>query len=216
MDAEGPGIGSPIDVAARVFRNLSDLHDASPAIINAAADNPDLSKTGKGKARKTAGEAQLAAMAKLQDEAKTVITSALNKARAKRPERTAEEIAERISLAAETRRWLFEAHGQDALMLETTLREAEANADVATLDAVLKAPPSWPLARSFDKEDWTRRRAALADNDLGPEAVALVQAQADLTARFQWVGDAVKQDAGIPLDGISIEEIANADVADTA
>ena len=207
-----PQTGTPLDVAGRIYRQLEELHNGTPGIIAAAAENDDLSERGKGKAKHAAGETQLVPIAKLKAEAEKVLGGAIEKARSNRPECTPEKVMADISLAAETRRWLFEAHGQDALMLETTLREAEAAGDIATIDAVLTAPASWPLAKSFDRDEWTQRRAALADADLGPATLTLIQAQADLSARFEWVAEAIKSEAGIS-DSETVEDLAGGNIA---
>jgi len=205
-----PGTGAPLDVAGRILRDVVKLDDAAATAIESEAENPDLSVTGIAKARIATGEAKIKALAPLRAEVEKVIGGAISKARAKDTETTPEQAMSRMLRADETRRWLFQAVGDDPLKLELAIREAVDAGDVETVDAILSAPPVWPPSKSFDHAALTEQRNGMIDQNLGPEIVVLAQAEKDLTDRLDWAEQRIRKADGISSEGDGIDKIATA------
>lgn len=208
-----PGTGSAHDVAARILRDVISIDDAAAAAIEAVADNPDLSAVGIAKEQVATGTAKIAALAPLRAEVGKVIGKAVAKARAKETEQTPEAAMASMLRATESRRWIFETVGKDSMKLDGIIREAEERGDTETIDAILSAPPAWPLSGSFDRAAVTAKRDGMIDENLGPEIVVLAQAEKDLADRLDWTEQRIKRAAGISSEGNGISTIADADVA---
>ncbi len=206
-----PETGGPIDVAARIMRSVITLYSTVDAVIEEAGSNPDLSKSGKEKARRTAGEGLLAEHEKLKEETERVIGGEVGKARARQPQLSAEERVAASLRATEIRNALS-GLADDSLKLEIVVREAVDRGDTETLDALLTAPAALPLASAFDREAVTAARREMVDAALGEDVVQLVVAEGDLMDRLEWTADHIREAAGIK-DNDGIVSLAHASVS---
>ena len=209
-----PKTGSKIDVAARLIRDTISIDEAAIGAIDLAGADPDLSDSGKGKARGAAGEIQIGLLGNIEAETHAVISKAVAEARANAKKgQSAAALDKANRRAGEIRHWLYEAIGDDGLKLEIFIREAIDRNDTETLDAILEAPFVWPLAQSFDRSPVAATRSEMVDASLGEEIVELVRAEKDVLDRLQLAKENISKHAGLNANDDGIEAVAHADIA---
>ena len=209
-----PGEGTPIDVAGRLVRSVITLDNAAEAVIVEAGSNPDLSESGQAKAKAAAGETLLEELDTLREESERIVTRNVQKARAARPQLTAEEKVASSLRATEIRNALS-GLADDQLKLGVVIREAVERGDSETIDALLTAPAALPLASAFNRADLMARRAEMVDASLGEGVVNLVQAERDLNDRLEWTASHIRQASGLDAGDDGLSALANADLSAT-
>jgi hypothetical protein len=191
-----PQNGGPLDVAGKIIRDLISLDNNFSDGLSAVASDPELSEIGIAKNQKSVGHENLAKLKKVKAETEGVISKAIEKGRNEaksKSERTLEIIITENLRAQETRRWLFESVGDDSLLLGNVIREASERGDLETLDAILEAPASWPMANTYDRQAVKSTRDELEELSLGDETVQLIQAEKDIFNRIAWVTDRISE-----------------------
>jgi hypothetical protein len=191
-----PQNGGPLDVAGKIIRDLSALDGDIADGLSAVANDPELSKIGITKKQKSVGHEKLAKLKTIKAETESVISKAIEKGRNEakdKSETTPEANLAAILRAQETRRWLFESVGDDNLLLGNVIREASERGDLETLDAILEAPASWPLANTYDRQAVKSTRDQMEELSLGDETVQLIQAEKDIFNRIAWVTDRISE-----------------------
>ena len=209
---EVPKDGGKLCVAGRILKDALNIDEAAEGAIQAAGADPDLSDSGKAKARKKTGKIQSGLLDKLEIETFAVVSKAIAEARSTAKQEQSPHAAMIAEIRArEIRDLLMQRVGTDSLQLTLAINEADERGDSITLDALLDAPSVSPLAEMIDRTDLKARRDKMVDLSLGKETVALIQAEGDVLDRIKWAKENISKLAGLDADDDGIEKIAHAE-----